>query len=517
MNTTKLPSVEDALKFMEGRRNLLTMGAASICVPYGDEPNYAPFTYFNYPHRALIGYTGNESWQSIFRQPPQDLIPVNPFTPSKARQNGLAVWDAAVGIKACHNRNAHYAVHTRNTPVLRNSNTYWRETLIPAINRVGPLGPQRKILRPQDPYIVDLTKMGDLGYRMRLAAHAIAHTKGDHLDVKKLRKGDKTKLGGFISGLIGEMVFAYIYGLPFNITRRHDDIIADADFRQYGIEVKSSTHFELPILKLPWMNNEAPRFDATIALVNVATFIEPHPYGWTSRTMQCDPDDYWCCSPTVAMIVGWELVDFITHQPLISSGPGDFDYPVGYGVHPLDMLGPDQFWSYLALAREARGEPMYTKEFRDIEEWLYSKDFDELIAKYPALPCHIDCMSWNDRAEGAPARPKQSRPRKKSDDVILWMQWDYYDKQRTQIKRIIEPVLKERDASYYGSRLEANRRRRERSRQYKLRRAIVDDERKLKRALLKTDEGKDLTNEEMRVRTAYEERVRAAKKNLTPN
>lgn len=504
-------SIEEAMKFMDDRRAGLLSGPASICTPYG-EPNYAPFTYSRYAYHRLTGYMGDQRWLDVFKQRPQDLLTVNPFTPSRFRPGGLAIWDAAVGIPACRERNIHAATHTKDTPVIKGGNTYWDQTLTPAINKVGPLGVNKQILRPEDKYIVDLTRLGELGYRMRMAAHAMAHMRGDHKDESKPRKNDKTKLGGFIAGITGEMVFAYMYDLPFNTALRQDGLNGEPDFKQYGIEVKASTQFELPVLKVPWMSGEAPRFDSTIAMVNLAVFIEPHPYGWTSRTMQHSTRDYWCCTPTIVAMVGWEMVDFITHQPLISSCPGDLDWPVGYGVHPLDMLGADTLRHYLALARQARGEPVYTQELRDVKEWLYSKDFDRLINRYPPLPCCIDCMSWNERAEGAPLRPRQPRPFKAGENRQLELMWERYDADRKAIKKtMVEPAVKAYEAMFYGSRQEANRRRREQAANYRVTRERVDEARVLARAIKKDKEGRNLTDQESRLLSAHYLQLRAAR------
>ena len=507
-----LPSITDAIRLMSSRRDGLLSGAAAICTPYG-EPNYMPFTAGKYAHRHLTGYMGDPAWLEIFRQCPQDLIPVNPFEPSKFRPGGLAIWDATVGIPACRDRNIHFATHTKDTPVIRGGNKYWEDKMVPAINKVGPLGTNNKILRPTDTYIVDLTKLGPLGYRMRMAAHAMAHMRGDHKDESKRKAQDKTILDGFIAGITGEMAFAYMYGLPFNTALRQDGMNGEPDFKQYGIEVKSSTQFELPILKVPWMSGEAPRFDSTIAMVDVAVFIEPHPYGWTSRTLQYDPKDFWCCTPTIVAVAGWELVDFITHQPLISSNPGDLGWPVGYGVHPLDMFGADQLWHYLALAKQARGEPIYNEHLRDVQEWLFSPDFDKLINKYPPLPCGIDCMCLNDKAEGVPRRPRGRRP-KKGEDRALEALWAIYDADRRVIRKtMLEPAVKEHEASFYGSKVAASRRRRAQVTAYKQTRELVAEARTLKKALWKSREGKNLTREELRVRTTFETASQYAKKN----
>jgi len=498
-----------AIDVFTARRAAMTQ---TMCTPYDVYSPYAPFTYTHYPHEALMGYLGAEPWLTVFQQEPASLIPLNPFEASRFRPKGLAIWDAAVGIPACCARDAQTPVHTKDTPVLFGTNKYWETTLIPAINRVGPLGPGGALVRPTDKYIVDLTKMGEMGYRIRLAAHAMAHMRGDHKDESKPRKNDATKLGGYIAGITGELVFAYLYGLPFDISLRRDGIKADTDFKQYGIEVKTSTQFELPILKVPWCNGEAPRFDSTIAIVDVAAFIEPHPYGWTSRTMQYSPKDFWCCTPSIVMVAGWEMVDRITHQPLISSSPGDMGWPVGYGMHPLDMLGPDKLVDYLDLAIDARGPPVYNAHLRDVEDWLFSKDFDTLISRYPPVPCCIDCMSWNQRSEGAPVRPRESRPLKPGQNKALDEAWKIYDNDRKAImKTMVEPAIRHYEASFYGNRREANRRRRNQIAQYKITRQRVDDARVLKRAIFKNTEGKDLNAAET---VAYDAYCRQARKML---
>lgn len=501
-----LPTRDAALALMGSRKARLTVGKSNLCAQYnGRTDYYAPFTYSKYVYAGRMGYLGDEPWLTIVKQDPASLLVDNPFEPSKYRRPGLAIWDSVVGIKACRRRNPYAAIGLREIPITSTNNQYWDKKLCPAINRIGPLGPNGTILRPEDEYIIDLTKMGEMGYRIRLAAHALAHMHGDKIDAERSSKKKViTRLTGFIEQFTAELVTAYIYGLPFNTALRLD-IRNDCSFKQYGINVKTSTQFENPVLKVPWNNNGALAFDETLAVLNVAIFIEPHPFGWTTRTMQYTNKDHWCCSPTIVMITGWELVDFITHQPLVSSNPDNHAIPVCYGVHPLDLMGPDQFWSYLAMANTERGAPKYTAELRDVEEWLYSDDFTKLINTYPPLPCGLQCMTINDRAEGAPVRPRDLRPFKKGTDKVLESAWDRYDKECKSLKKVmLEPAVKNYEAIFYGNRRESLLRRRTQIDNYKRVRRVVDEQRIWHTALMKIKEGKDLNARELRVKAQYE-------------
>ncbi|GAG27616.1 unnamed protein product, partial [marine sediment metagenome] len=255
------------------------------------------------------------------------------------------------------------------TPQIRGINSHWDNVIVPAFSRVGPLGLNGEILRPRAPWIFDLMEMPE-GWFLLEAAHVLAHMRGDIKPSYRGYSKQHSKTSGHIQKSIGELITALAYDVPLDTGLRDDGKPAEPDMPHYGIEIKTSSRFNLPYLRAPWDNREALRFDETLAVINAGVFIQPHPYGFNTGSMKHHRRDRWCCLPSMVVIAGWETVDVITHQPLVSARPNKMKSPVCYGVHPSDMMSPDLLWAYLALGHEAKGMAETDERYRYVGEWL---------------------------------------------------------------------------------------------------------------------------------------------------
>ena len=450
---------------LEARRNLAIQGPGSI-IQAGPraELSYFPFETSQYSHRALLGSLQNPGWIQIREQTPADLVPLNPYCLSKFRK-GLQVWDAAVGIPSPVGRPAR-TLKIGEVPILRNCNRYWNANLTRALGRVGALGPSGAWLRPSDPFILDLVTHPQ-GWKIREAIHALGHLTGDTRP--REHRSDLVYAGrtGFREQqFLAQIAVCLAYGLPFDTWMLEEGHKGEPDIFQYGLEVKSSSNFRNPVLLLPCCSPEAARPDETVALVSVGIYIEPHPAALTQGTDRWQEINRFCCTPTAAVIAGWECIDVVTHQAICAARPGTENELLCYGMAPQDLQGADTLPALLAQAIQARGLPRVDNQrYWYVDEWLESKAFEALLDRTPPVPC-LDCMRFNMRAEGAPRRPFSEPPekpltRQEHQEVLLgkrqlspedqeWFDWEI---QLTKARDLIESAV-----VFYETTLTKNRR-----------------------------------------------------------
>lgn len=494
-------SVERLEEFLAYRRWLISEGPASICLASTAKgvSKHAPFMSSDYPHAAIMGSVSSKEWRAVMRADHKDLVSPDPFTPSPYRSGGKKVWDAAVGIPACQHRSVNL-ISMAATPVLRNCNRHWNEVIVPALRTVGPLGTNGAILRPESPMIVDFTKIKN-GWIYIEAAHVLAHLRGDTKRVSKNAGAIPSATTGHFQASLANIAVALIYDLPLYIGRYDEGMHAMPDFPDFGIEVKSSSRFGMPFLRAPWLNNEALRFDSTLAVVNVGVFIEPHPYGYNSGTLEPLKNDHWCCMPTMAMITGWETVDVITHQPLVSAKIDDPYSPICYGMHPADLMPPDLLWAYLALGQRSIGRPPIVDDKHVyVDEWVKSPGFIELVKQTRPLPCKM-CIALNQRTEGVPRRPAGRRP--KPSKIKDHKEWKEYYAEIAKILGILDAAVLRYEPRFYGTtRAILKRTRKLRNAGWKARMCVINDERLFDEAIDKVRKGKTLKGDYARVYSA---------------
>lgn len=492
-------------EFLAYRKWLLTEGPGNICTPTKAKgiEKHAPFMASNYPHQHLLGNIVSKEWRQVFRVPSSELVNPDPFADSPYRAGGKQVWDAAVGIPACTHRTAEI-VSMAKTPALRQCNRHWNSVIVPALKAVGPLGPNQELLRPTAPYLLDFTKLQD-GWMYIEAAHVLAHMRGDTKQASKNASAIPSSTAGHFQAALANIAVALLYDIPLYVGRYDEGVYAMPDFSDYGIEVKSSSRFGMPFLRAPWINREALRVDATLAVVSVGVFTEPHPYGYNSGTLEPAPNDHWCCMPTSAMVTGWETVDVITHQPLVSADPEDALKPVCYGMHPADLMPPDTLWAYLALGqRHINRPPLVDATHVYVKDWINSPGFAALLQQTRPLPCKM-CLSWNYRTEGMPRRPNGYPP--KPSQLKQHKDWVAYYAEVDKVLKILDPAVQKYELKLYGGSRLRNRIRKARMRNWKAKMAIVADERKLDEAFEKLRKGKTLNGRHALVYSAYRSRI----------
>jgi hypothetical protein len=250
--------------------------------------------------------------------------------------------------------------------------------------------------------------MGEFGWTLREAIHVLAHLRGDTKPDGTWME-NRTKVMYHNQSAAVELTYALVFDTPIDVTNKERGRPGEPD-TYYGTELKSTSYLGSPVLRTPWLGNEALRMDETLAVMLAAVFIEPVPYGFLASSTNTHPEDKWAGSPSLIVLVGWEAIDYITHMPLGAYLRNERS-PVNYVMRGGAMLPPDTHWAYLALAKRDRPPPETGPgcRWRYVREWLQSDDYKALRAQTPGLPCR-ECYLINKDTEGAPKRPRTVKP-----------------------------------------------------------------------------------------------------------
>lgn len=451
---------EDLLHKVRLKR--MTSGAGNICDNHPDDlSSYSPFTSATYRWSNHLGKIDRNTITVIQSADPYTLADGNVYKRSEYR-DGWNIWDAAIGIPAAKLRGSHIQEYNKIQGI-RHTNAHWTEHMLPALRHIGPLGYDRRIVRPEGPYILDLRR-SSLGWTILEAAHALGHLRGDGAVPRHVlgwAQAQGETAGNFI-GVLGEIIFSIMFNLPLDVSDRHANDPGEPDFC-YGIEVKTSTNILDPVMKVPWNNNESPEPDRTFVVAQMGVRIEPHPQAYEQYTDAVTIDDRWCCMPSVVTFAGWEGIDVITHQPLgQASVRGEFlpRAPVSYVLRAEDMMEPGLMWGVLMDGRETFGMPEVSDTRRYFHEWIESPEYAELLANTPPLICK-DCMTFV-RTEFAPRRPRK-RVDKHDED------YEEQLKRKEDVKRVAELVntaIEKHEIYLYGGRRKMLKARKERRRMH---------------------------------------------------
>lgn len=390
-------TAEDVEMLHQVRYHRMTVGPGNICQPDGKEIDwYHPFNRANYQWQHKLGSFSSPPWLFLKGLRPEAILSGDPWAPSQSRQGGWRVWDGAAAVPRCTLRGDRVKRYQDIVPV-RNCNTSWLEQMEPAMRRTGPLGFGGEVLRPSGDFILDLTT-NELGWQILEAAHALAHLRGDVRvrSFSKQRAASTGRTSGNFAGAVGEIVFSILYDLPMDVTARENNDPGSPD-AQYGIEIKTSTSFLDPLMKIPWNSRESPQPDKTLAVVQMAVYIEPHPKSYETQTDTIEPGDNWRCMPTIVAVAGWECMDVIAHQPLtadqLDAKRNDAHLSYLYTMKAADLMEPGLLWGYLKGGVAAQGPPVVNERYQYFEQWIQSDAYKQLIANTPPLVCS-ECMTF---------------------------------------------------------------------------------------------------------------------------
>jgi hypothetical protein len=370
----------------------------------------------------------SDKWSFIDTASVNDLVPINPYSKSKFRSdnsNALAIWDSAIGVPANKVR-GDTIISQKALVATKTTNREWETNTIPALSRVGYLAGDNKFLRPKGNYITDLM-YSPIGWKILEGAHILAHRLQEQEYTAS--KSSKYVYGSNASTMIDFIVkicAAIEYNLPIDVVMSETPNEESMDgFNRYGIALNTSAQFRSPILSLPATGNGVIEPDTTIAVLCGSVHIEPHPHSLDLNQESWKEINRWSCEPSMCVLAGWEFIDVVMHQPLVSTWWTD---TVQYSMQPMSLKEMKDFNALLELAKTERGEAIADNiRYWNPLDWFESNNFQQALMLTPTLPCK-DCMRLNMKAEGAPERPRCKMPDKdsspNSQEVKEWEEWD---------------------------------------------------------------------------------------------
>lgn len=468
---------------LKHRLELLSDPKIGIITPAdSDILKFYPFEHAEYKYKHRVGRLSEEPWSTLCGKQPVSLLNPDPFALSN---RGLACWDTAVAIPACVLRSGHVTTINQLTPS-RNVNTYWLTAMTEAMRHIGPRA-TGEILRPVAPFLADLTKM-DQGYMLLEAAHILAHERGDEDSIIGYKAFDATTTLYHFKQAIAELIVGLLYDIPIYVDKLSANQARGKPTMPAGIVVNTTDDFKSPILYVDCAGNDSLAFDEATVIIHVALYTEPHPYGYVDGTNRVKTDDYWCCHPTMINIIGWECVDYITHQQIV-----ELNRKTYYGIHHNDLLPPDMLIPL--LPEMPRGTGWYK-----VEQWMTSSDFNMKYWRTPPLPCK-NCLMHNRKTELRPVKPDGKAPKRLEKKHTAWR---HYTAAIRAIFTIIQQASMWREASILsGEMRQARKIWRIRIQGYKQKLLDIKQSRKLFKVLDKVKKNKALTKTEVPILIAY--------------
>jgi hypothetical protein len=362
-----------------------------------------------------------------------EAVDLNPFAPSRFRDRGLQAWDAAVQIpRSVFTIGGMIAI--RDIHPVRSVNAYWKDEGQRALQRVGPIGPHKLLYRHRGSFITDYLE--DANWLQIEAAHVLAHHRGDHADLA-LDPIDPVQLptARLFQQALGELMMASRFNLPIDIGQPLDPHPMRPHL-PYGLTVCPTTYTTNPILAVP-MDGSFPLIpDETLAIVDVAIQVSGPPLGrHHGELLQPDPKLAWDCQPTLAEIVGFEVIDVITHHEVAAPYPDARSPRLHWGVHHLDLMSPALLAEYIQMGQAAGVKLPDGGTWRRIPDWFDSEEFKAMWLATPPLPCPF-CMMWTPTAKEHLKRPL-FLPRVKS-EYRARNEWQAYFKKARALRDCVD-------------------------------------------------------------------------------
>lgn len=365
------------------------------------------------------------------------LIPEDPFE-IDSRTGLPAVWSAVLGIPASKMRGSSF-VTNKNVPTVRTINDAWQNDTYVNLNRIGRTSPEGEYRRPSGSWILDVVS-DPKGWWLLELAHMLAHKVEDAAELaKKPVPYTYGQNATAFQTMLFKLFLCKKFGIPTDVEPGIDD--GTDPFAKYGIYPVVSTNLRNPLMRVPADGKWCLK-PGTVCVVNGSIHIEPTPYAMASGSDKWLAMNRWSCNPTIVSFVGWELVDVVTHAPLLSNGWSSPEYV----LTPMSLQEAPSFDEFLecAYAHFGKTEPD-GKRLWLVDDYLDSDKFMVDLAASPPLPCKR-CLKLNMESEGSPSRPKSEKPDKiVTENTVMtqaqreWLDWD---NNMNKVFRIVEKATK---------------------------------------------------------------------------
>ena len=335
-----------------------------------------------------------------------------------------------------------------------------------------------KLNRPENnPFIVDLYQLVD-GWKLRKLSHALAHLSIELSGEHPSEYERFIWLKHYDLKILGEIVFCYIFNLPFNIKPR-SKYSRLPSIAQYGIDIYYTKNEVEALLKVPMLGLEAPINNKSIVQILVSTHVEPTPVSMTNWRL-CNN---WSCSPSIVSFRGFGIVDFVVNSRIVK----DYRDRFNWVVCEDDLYGFDNIGYLFKALVEEYGVPEFNKDNVDLKKYINSEACVDLILKAPQLPC---CLHRN-------RNDKQRELLKYPNRFATEEEVKSYRKTVRNIKRIIKQACIFEDAMHGVSLKKQNQDRKLARKNYAEARKTARKKEKVIKVRMKEMRGIEITNNEL--------------------
>lgn len=394
--------------------------------------SYEPFDEPRYDHRDIINL-GREPWGNMMSLNPEALLSPNPFEKSRHR-NGFAVWDSVALPQTAAAERAGTIISEKPAK-LTFENPHMQKLESDFATMVGANAYGNPV-RPAGLYVIDLTRTGEMGWLFIEAAHAIAHLRCDQMHESPAFRAIIQKT---MCTTLASLLHGCLFGVPVYVGRENA-FGTQLAWPRVGFSVSDINNPFLQMRKVGW---GSPVPDSACIQALWLYHVEPVPESYIAKTVKMGINDEWSGIPTIMAFAGWDGLDSIIHSRTKISRNTEY-----YCMHAGDLISPERFGDALLLAGWPTKNPELGEGWVNVPTWIKSKEFLDLVAETPCLPCR-DCYMINQKTPGAPHRPPETAEKA----------WKAYEKGRDECIAITRKATVQHEiSSYFRARLPRPRR-----------------------------------------------------------
>ena len=408
--------------------------------PESPDPGF-PFDSPDYPWTGVVDeHLGASTARRLSRMSPDELVRIDPYETSEM-SGWPGVWDSAIGIPASRIRAT--PASSKSIPAFRAINDAWQNRTYQDLGNIGRTTVDGEYRRPSGEWILDAVT-DRRGWWLLELAHMLAHRAEDASELaRRPLPYDYGRNGELFQTMLFRAFLCRKFGLPLD-TRPGEPCDDSMDpFSRYGIVPFVSSSYRNPVLRVPANGRGCLEPGKAVCVVCGSERIEPTPHSIATGSDTWLAMNRWSCLPTIVSFVGWELVDVVTHAPLVAnpwSGSSD------YAMAPMTLQEAPSFVHLLECAARARGscEPDFDR-YWPVDEYLESDRFQKDLSESPPLPCKR-CLKLNMESDGSPERPRSKRPDKPAKDgdpmTPEQREWFEWDAKMNKVYQVVEKATK---------------------------------------------------------------------------
>ena len=429
-----------------------------------EEPGY-PFDDPEYPHAGIIDEKIDSTMRMRWKNSkPEELVSADPLAESGC--GWPVVWDAAVGLPASKMR-GNTAYLLKNLPVPRHINDTWQNKTMIDLSHIGRVTPESEYRRPKGDWLLDLV-LDPKGWKLLELAHMLAHKAEDEeLLARRPRPYTYGQNCSMFHLFLFKVFMCRKFGLPIDVQMSGDDPNTNDMFDRYRIMASVGTQLRNPVLKVAANGKACMEPGVPVCVVCGSVHIEPTPHAAATGSDRWLEMNRWSCEPTITTFAGWELVDVVTHAPLLVDGK--YSKTKFYALTPPALQESDKFHFYIECAEEKYGKCVAdNSRYWLVDDYIDSEDFKKALLESPPLPCKR-CFQLNMQSDGSPMKPKVEKPdkpaKKGETPTVAQQEWAEWEAKMEKILGLVETATRFMELREQGA-LDARRTRKARKHAY---------------------------------------------------